>query len=109
MTSKNKITMSLSEEKGFTLIEILIILLIGIIAAIAFPNIFNIMDLPKEAVFLANWVELKNSYLTSYKLRELRALRKYLVSFYVVFTQDWLRRNSLRVAKEANIYFLFAW
>lgn len=69
MTSKKKTTMRLLKEKGFTLIELLVTMVIlGIIAMIAVPSVVELLEKSKVEVCLANWLELRNNYLTYIQL-----------------------------------------
>lgn len=69
MTSKKKTTMILLNEKGFTLIEFLItIVILGIIAMIAVPGVVELLEKAKAEVCIANRLELRNNYSTYIQL-----------------------------------------
>lgn len=61
--ANNRLKISKSEEKGFTLVELLaVIVILGIIAAIAVPAVFGIIEKSREDVCYTNRSELARMY-----------------------------------------------
>lgn len=61
--------MNLLKEKGLTLIELLVtIVILGIVAMIAVPSIVELLEKAKEEVCIANRLELRNNYTTYIQL-----------------------------------------
>jgi prepilin-type N-terminal cleavage/methylation domain-containing protein len=104
MTSKKKTAKNLLIEKGFTLIEVLVTLVIlGIIAAIAVPSVFNLLDQAKEKVCLANRIELKNGYLTFIQIEGIQDSSEAFSEFLYRYDKELCPEHGVVIYEDGEV------
>jgi len=104
LTSKKKTAKNLLIEKGFTLIEVLVTLVIlGIIAAISVPSVFNLLDQAKEKVCLANRVGLKNSYLTFIQIEGIQDSTEVFNEFINRYDKELCSEHGVAIYEDGEV------